>query len=405
MRKPPERSGFMTQDFLFTSESVTDGHPDKLCDQIADAIVDRFLQKDCLSRVSAECAVAGEVLFISSRFKSRGTVDIPEVARQVIEQAGYDRDDFNSKHCTVITSFTEQGEEQRSPVDEKDLDDDGLEEITAKDNANVFGFACTHTPVMLPLTLWLAHKLARQLSLVRRNDGLSYLVPDGKAQVGVEFRKRQPFRIHSVTLVAGQYAPDVPTLRDFRNDLYKLVIEPVFSDEPIRPDKNTHIFINPEGALFTGGPSLHSGLTGRKNAIDTYGEYSRHSGAALSGKDPTRVDRVGAYAARYAAKNVVAAGLAKECEVQLSYSIGLARPVSIQVETFGTGEIPDEQIATRLTSNFEFRPAGIVRQFGLRHLPEKFKEGFYRRLAAYGHVGRSDMNLPWELTDNLSSLT
>ena len=392
----------MRHDFLFTSESVTEGHPDKLCDQIADAIVDRFLQQDSLSRVAAECAVAGEVLFISSRFGSRASIDIPEVARRVIEHAGYDRDDFNSKHCTVITSFTELRDE--SSFDEADLDDEEVNQVTAKDNANVFGFACTHTPTMLPHPLWLAHKLARRLSSVRRNGSLSYLVPDGKAQVGVEFRKRKPHRIHSVTLVAGQYEPDSPNLATFRDDLYSHVIEPVFSDEPIRPDNKTHIFINPEGALLTGGPSLHTGLTGRKNAIDTYGEYSRHSGAALSGKDPTRVDRVGAYAARYAAKNVVAAKLAKECEVQLSYSIGLARPVSIQVETFGTGEIPDEQIASLLKSHFDFRPAGIVKQFGLRHLPDKSEDGFYKRLAAYGHVGRSDIDLPWEMTDKADSL-
>lgn len=392
----------MRHDFLFTSESVTEGHPDKLCDQIADAIVDRFLQQDSLSRVAAECAVAGEVLFISSRFGSRASIDIPELARRVIEHAGYDRDDFNAKHCTVITSFTELRDENN--LDETDLNDEEIDQITAKDNANVFGFACTHTPTMLPHTLWLAHKLARQLSSVRRNGSLSYLVPDGKAQVGVEFRKHKPHRIHSVTLVAGQYEPDSPSLSTFRDDLYSHVIEPVFSDEPIRPDNKTHIFINPEGALFTGGPSLHTGLTGRKNAIDTYGEYSRHSGAALSGKDPTRIDRVGAYAARYAAKNVVAAKLAKECEVQLSYSMGLARPVSIQVQTFGTGEIPDEQIASLLKSHFDFRPAGIVKQFGLRHLPDKSEDGFYKRLAAYGHVGRSDIDLPWEMTDKADSL-
>ena len=394
----------MRHDFLFTSESVTEGHPDKLCDQIADAVVDRFLQQDPLSRVAAECAVAGEVLFISSRFSSGCSIDIPEVARRVIEQAGYDREDFNSKHCTVITSFTELGEDQQNGVDETELNDEEIEQVTAKDNANVFGFACTHTPVMLPLTLWLAHKLAKRLCIVRRNKTLSYLVPDGKAQVGVEFRKRSPYRIHSVTLVAGQYEPDSPGLSTFRDDLYAQVIEPVFADEPVKPDQKTHVFINPEGALFTGGPSLHSGLTGRKNAIDTYGEYSRHSGAALSGKDPTRVDRIGAYAARYAAKNVVAAQLAKECEVQLSYSMGLARPVSIQVETFGTGEIPDEEIASLLKSNFDFRPAGIVKQFRLRHLPEKSEEGFYKRLAAYGHVGRSDIDLPWEMTDRAASL-
>jgi S-adenosylmethionine synthetase len=399
MKNPATQAGSMRSDFLFTSESVTEGHPDKLCDQIADAIVDSFLHQDHLSRVAAECAVAGDVLFISSRFRSRGNVDIPEVARGIIEYAGYDREDFNSKHCTVITSFTEVADQQ-DMIDEENLSEEEIEKVSAKDNANVFGFACTQTHAMIPITLWLAHKLAKRLSSVRRNRTLPYLVPDGKTQVGVEFRKRKPHRIHSVTLVAGQYEHDRPLLSTFRDDLYDHIIEPVFADESIKPDDKTRIFINPEGEFVTGGPSLHSGLTGRKNAIDTYGEYSRHSGAALSGKDPTRVDRIGVYAARYAAKNIVAAKLAEECEVQLSYSMGLARPVSIQVETFGTGQIPDEQIARRLESTFDFRPAGIVRQFGLRRLSEQSKDGFYRRLAAYGHVGRPDLNLPWENTAN-----
>ncbi len=395
----------MKQDFMFTSESVTEGHPDKLCDQISDAIIDRFLQQDPFSRVVAECAVSNGILFIASRFASRASIDIPEIARQVINQVGYEREDFNARDCTIMTSFTELPESQNQTLDERGLNDEAIEGITAKNVANAFGFACTQTPAMLPLPAWLAHKLARRLASVRLQRKLSYLAPDGKTQVGVEFRERRPYRIHSITLIASQYGPDLVDVSRLRRDLYEQVIEPVFLDEELKPDEKTLLFVNPEGLFITGGPSLHSGLTGRKTAIDTYGEYSRNSEAALSGKDPTRIDRVGVYAARYAAKNVVAAGIAQECEVQLTYSIGQARPVSIQVETYGTGRIPDEEIAALVKRHFEFRPAGIIRQFNLRALPGLFKGRFYSRLASYGHVGRMDIGLPWELTDRVARLS
>jgi S-adenosylmethionine synthetase len=242
---------------------------------------------------------------------------------------------------------------------------------------------------------------------VRLTKLLPYLTPDGKTQVGIEYRQRRPYRIHSITVIASQNEPDTstgPTLQRLQEDIRQAVIDFVFQEEELRPDARTQIFVNPDGAFIMGGPSMHSGLTGRKNAIDTYGEYSRHSGAALSGKDPTRIDRVGAYAARYAAKNVVAAGLAEECEVQLSYSIGLARPVSVQVETFGTGKVPDATITALLEQHFDFRLAGIIRQFKLRRLPMQVKGGFYQKLAAYGHVGRMDIGLPWEVTDRVSIL-
>jgi S-adenosylmethionine synthetase len=254
----------------------------------------------------------------------------------------------------------------------------------------------------MPLPVWLAHRLARKLTSVRHQKTLPYLSPDGKTQVGVEYRKRRPHRIHSITVIASQSRPSEqggPDLRKLESDLKETVVYPVFQDEEVKPDDKTRIFINPDGPFVIGGPSVHSGLTGRKNAIDTYGEYSRHSGSALSGKDPTRIDRIGAYVARYAAKNVVAAGLARECEVQLSYSIGLSRPVSIQVESYGTGKIPDAEIAQLLEKHFDFRLAGIIRQFNLRHLPSTVKGGFYKKLAAYGHVGRMDIGLPWEVTD------
>lgn len=393
----------MKKDFMFTSESVTEGHPDKLCDQISDAIVDRFLQHDPCARVIAECAVAHSIVFIAARFVSNVTVDIPNIARQVITMVGYDQRTFNSKTCSIVTSLTElPGECELHFLEE--MSDDEIEKITAGNQVTVFGFACNQTPAFLPLPIWLAHRLARRLTSVRLQKILPYLAPDGKTQVGVEFVGGRPSRIHSITVTASQNLADMPDLKTLRDDIRDTVIKPVFADESVGPDDKTGIFINPDGPFLIGGPSVHSGLTGRKNAIDTYGEFARHSGAALSGKDPLRIDRVGAYAARYAAKNVVAAGLADACEIQLSYSIGVARPVSIQVETFGTGTVSDSSIAALVEKHFDFRLAGIVRQFNLRNLPMNVKGGFYRKLAAYGHVGRMDIGLPWEVTDKLHVL-
>jgi S-adenosylmethionine synthetase len=393
----------MKKDFMFTSESVTEGHPDKLCDQISDAIVDHFLQKDPCSRVIAECAVSTAIVFIAARFSSAESIDFSNIARQVISQVGYDQNTFNAKTCSVLTSLKELPAEKCS-FDEKTLDDKAIDRITVKNQVNVFGFACNQTSALMPLPIWLARKLSRRLASARLQKILTYLSPDGKTQVGIEYRNRKPKRIHSITVIASQNQEDTPNLKQLRDEIRQAVIEQVFLDEEVQPDANTRIFVNPDGPFIIGGPSVHSGLTGRKNAIDTYGEYSRHSGAALSGKDPMRIDRVGAYAARYAAKNVVVAGLADECEVQLSYSIGLARPVSIQVETFGTGKISDEAIAALVEQHFDFRLAAIVKQFSLRHLPSIVKGGFYRKLAAYGHVGRMDIGLPWELTDRASLL-
>lgn len=392
----------MKDDFIFTSESVTEGHPDKLCDQISDAVVDHFLQQDPFSRVISECAVSTSIVFMAARFESQASIDFPNVARQVIHQIGYEQHAFHGKTCSIVTSLKELPPDSAVFIDEHKLSDEEIERIPVRNQATVFGFACNQTAALMPLPIWLAHRLARRLSSVRLQKILPYLAPDGKTQVGVEYRKRRPARIHSITLTASQNKPDEPALEKIRADIRDTVIEPVFAEEEIRPDDRTRIFINPEGPFLIGGPSVHSGLTGRKNAIDTYGEYSRHSGAALSGKDPGRIDRIGAYAARYAAKNIVAAGAADECEVHLSYSIGLSRPVSIQVETFGTGRIPDNEIAARLERHFDFRLAGIIRQFNLRHLSSLTKGGFYRKLAAYGHVGRMDIGLPWELTDKMA---
>jgi len=386
---------------MFTSESVTEGHPDKLCDQISDAIVDRFLQQDPYARVITECAASTGIVFIAARFEPNTNVDFTNIARQVIDQVGYEQTEFNGKNCSILTSLKELSPNPYHLFNEHKLSDAEIEQITVTNQATVFGFACHQTPTLMPLPIWLAHKLARQISEVRRQNLLSYLTPDGKTQVGVEYKNRRPYRIHSITVIASQNKAGKPDLKQLQDDIRETVIYPVFDDEEIKPDEKTRIFINPDGPFIVGGPAVHSGLTGRKNAIDTYGEYSKHSGSALSGKDPIRIDRVGAYVARYAAKNIVAANLADECEVQLSYSIGLARPVSVQAETFGTGKISDEDITVLLEKHFDFRLAGILKEFNLRHLPSLTKGGFYRKLAAYGHVGRQDIDLPWEKIDKV----
>ncbi|NTU41743.1 MAG: methionine adenosyltransferase [Nitrospirales bacterium] len=389
----------MKKDFMFTSESVTEGHPDKLCDQISDAIVDHFLQQDPFARVIAECAVSTAVVFIAARFASSAVVDFSNVARQVINQIGYRHSSFTSKTCSILTSLQDLPADKQGLRDERCLSEEEIGQMTAQNQVTVFGFACNQTPALMPLPIWLAHKLSRRLTSVRLQRLLPYLSADGKTQAGVEYRDGRPHRIHSLTVIASQEHDSGVDIQRLRREIRAEMINTVFHDEEVKPDEETRIFINPEGPFLIGGPSVHSGLTGRKNAIDTYGEYSRHSGAALSGKDPMRIDRIGAYAARYAAKNIVAAGLAAECEVQLSYSIGLAEPVSIQVETFGTGILSDEEISARISRHFDFRPGGIIRQFNLRYLPSQVKGGFYRKLAAYGHVGRMDIGLPWELTD------
>lgn len=390
----------MKKDFMFTSESVTEGHPDKLCDQISDAIVDRFLLQDPYARIVTECAVSTAVVFIAARFEPGVSVDVTNVARQVIDQVGYDQPDFNGKTCSILTSLRELPRKERD-FDEKNLSDAEIEQIPVKNIVNVFGFACNQTSNLMPMPIWLAHKLARRLNTVKFQKVLPYLAPDGKTQVGIEYKNRKPYRIHSIGVIASQNRRSTPDLKQLQDDIRATVIDPVFQNEEIQPDEKTRIFINPDGPVIVGGPSVHSGVTGRKNDVDTYGEYAKHSGSALSGKDPIRIDRVGAYAARYAAKNVVAANLADECEVQLSYSIGLSRPVSVQVETFGTGKIPDEEITALLEKHFDFRLAGIIKQFNLRFLPSLRKGGFYRKLAAYGQVGRTDIDLPWEATDKV----
>ncbi len=395
----------MKTDFLFTSESVTDGHPDRLCDSISDAVVDRFLQKDPYSRIVAECALSKNVLFLAARFSTNANVDIPEVARMVMSEAGYRPQDFDAANCSVLTSLITMDPDQRAQADEKDLSPAELDQLTVHSQVSVFGYACTQTPELMPLPICLANRLAAGLAKARKQRPLGFLSPDCTVQVGVGYQGGVPARIVGITIIAGSVAPKIVDAAELRVRLLTEVIEPLFVEDPIRPDDSTEIHINPHGVFPKSGPGSHSGMTGRKTAADTYGAYARHNGSALSGKDPSRIDRVGVYMARYAAKNVVAAGLADECEVQLSYAIGHAAPVSLQVQTFGTGGVADTVIAERLRQCFDFRLGAIIRDFNLRHLPSQHKPGFYQQLPIQGHLGSSSLKLPWEMTDRAGQLT
>jgi S-adenosylmethionine synthetase len=343
-------------------------------------------------------------MFISTHYASQAKLDIPNIARKVIKGVGYPNSIFDADACTILTSFMDHTATDYLPMDLDAMDDEALDRVPGRQQATVFGYACDQSPALMPLPIWLAHRLADVLDSPEVAKKLPYLIPDGETQVGIEYRNGKPKRIHSITVVATQAEDTGPDLQQLREDLISEVIEPVLADEKFKTDKKTTIFINHGGIRVGGGPSVHSGLTGRKTGIDSYGEYSRHSGAALSGKDPMRIDRVGAYAARYAAKNVVAAGLASECEVQLSYSIGLARPVSLRARTFGTGKIDDKELASRLEGAFDFRLGAIVRDLGLKTLSAE-SGGFYQKLAVYGHMGRMDFEVPWEATDKAEMLT
>jgi S-adenosylmethionine synthetase len=396
----------MKKDFVFTSESVTEGHPDKLCDQVSDAIIDHFLELDPYARVRAEAAVATSILFIAARFASEIKADVAYMARKAIKKIGYLASDFDARSCSILTSIQEYPADADIYFNEQKLSTEEIDKIHVRQNANVFGFACNQTPDLMPLPVWTAHKLARRIDAARKDNHLSYLSPDAKTQVGVEYRNHRPYRFHSITIIASSTkasAGSVPHQR-VHDDIMETVIKPVFADQEIQPDKDTKIFINPVEHLMVGGPGVHSGLTGRKSDVDTYGEYGRHGGSALSGKDPLRIDRIGAYAARYAAKNLVAAGLAETCEVWLCYTIGLARPVSILVDSFGTGTRSDEELTAIIKQHFDFRLAGILKAFDCRNLPALNKGKFYRRLAVYGHMGRDDLALPWEATDKAEAL-
>lgn len=350
-----------TQPVMFTSESVTPGHPDHLCDIISDAIVDQFLLQDQNARIVAECAVSKGVVFIAARFASDAVIDIPEVARSIIREISYDKADFDAEECTVITSLSSL------PLEERVVGEAELDHIVAQNQVTVFGFACTHTPDLMPLPITLARQLSNQLFAAYQEGRLPYLSPDGTVQAGVEIVQGQPVRIHSLTLIVSLRAGQAKAPRHLIDDIHTHVLEPVFSRANLPPDKDTRIFIKPQ--FLRSGPAAHSGMTGRKTARDTYGAYARHSGSALSGKDPLRVDRTGAYAARYVAKNIVAAGLADACEVQLSYAIGQAQPVSTQVDCFGTGQLSDDEMISRINQVFDLRIGAVVQDFDLRHLP------------------------------------
>ncbi len=407
--------------FLFTSESVTEGHPDKVCDQISDAILDEFLTKDKSSRVAAETTVTTGMALVCGEITSDCYVDIPAVVRNTIKNIGYagaEGGGFDYKNCAVLTSIDEQSTDIAGGVnkalesrnDHSDTSASETENVGAGDQGIMFGFACDETPELMPLPISLAHRLAYRLAQVRKNGSLGYLRPDGKSQVTVEYVDGRPSRIDTIVL-STQHDPEIKGVSDnkevqeiIRQDLIEKVINPVFENDAIKPDANTKYLINPSGRFVIGGPQGDAGLTGRKIIVDTYGGYSRHGGGAFSGKDPTKVDRSAAYAARYVAKNIVAAGLAQKCEVELGYAIGVAQPVSVMVDTFGTGVITDDEISNLVQENFDLRPAAIIKQFDLRGLPAKNGGKFYQLLAAYGHMGRTDIDVPWEHTDKAAKL-
>ncbi|MBR3679686.1 MAG: methionine adenosyltransferase [Oscillospiraceae bacterium] len=377
---------------FFTSESVTEGHPDKICDQISDAVLDAILEQDPMGRVACEtCCTTGMVLCMGE-ISTTATVDIPDIARKVIIDIGYDRAKygFDGQTCSVLTSIDRQSCDIAQGVDSAF---DNLEDQGAGDQGMMFGYACDETPEKMPLPISLSHKLAWKLTAVRKDGTLDYLRPDGKTQVTVEYENDRPVRVDTV-VVSTQHS-DAVSLDTIREDLISLVIRPTIPEELM--DENTKIFVNPTGRFVIGGPQGDSGLTGRKIIVDTYGGYSRHGGGAFSGKDPSKVDRSAAYMTRYIAKNIVASGLAKRCEVQLAYAIGVAKPVSVFVETFGTGTVDDETLANAVSTCFDLRPAGIIATLELRK-PQ------YRKLAAYGHMGREDLMPAWERTDKVDAL-
>ncbi|MGD9567693.1 MAG: methionine adenosyltransferase [Sedimentibacter sp.] len=385
--------------WLFTSESVTEGHPDKMCDQISDGILDAILEQDPNGRVACETVTKTGFVLVAGEISTSCYIDIPKIVRSTVQKIGYDNAEFgfDYKTCAVFTSIEEQSGDIAMGVNEADeykkdhLDTNDM--IGAGDQGMMFGFACNETPELMPMPISLAHKLARKLTEARKSNLISYLRPDGKTQVTVEYHDNTPVRIDTI-VISTQHGPEVDR-KTIEKDLIEHVIKTTVPTELL--DENTKYFINPTGRFVIGGPQGDSGLTGRKIIVDTYGGYSRHGGGAFSGKDPTKVDRSAAYAARHIAKNIVAAGLADKCEVELAYAIGVAKPVSIMVETFGTNKIKEEKIQQAVIENFDLRPAAIIENFKLRR-------PIYQQVAAYGHFGRDDLDLPWEKTDKVEAL-
>ena len=387
---------------LFTSESVTEGHPDKICDQISDAILDELMRQDPMSRVACETAITTGLVLVMGEITTKGYVDIQKVVRETIREIGYDRAKygFDCDTCGVITALDEQSADIALGVDkaleakENKMTDEEIDTIGAGDQGMMFGYATNETEEYMPYPISLAHKLARKLTEVRKNGTLKYLRPDGKSQVTVEYDENgKPSRLDAVVL-STQHDPEV-SQEQIHEDIKKYVFDTVLPQDMI--DENTKFFVNPTGRFVIGGPHGDSGLTGRKIIVDTYGGYARHGGGAFSGKDCTKVDRSAAYAARYVAKNIVAAGLADKCEIQLSYAIGVAHPTSVMVDTFGTGKLNDEKLVEIIRENFDLRPAGIIKMLDLRR-------PIYKQTAAYGHFGRNDIDVPWEKTDKVEML-
>lgn len=402
----------MTRRYLFTSESVTEGHPDKICDQISDSILDTLLAEDPYSRVAAEVVVNTGLVLITGEITTKAHVNYVDIVRKKIAEIGYNDSEngFAAHSCTVLVALDEQSPDIAQGVNtaqetRQQNDSDAFDAIGAGDQGLMFGFACNETPELMPLPISLAHRIARRLAAVRKTGELTYLRPDGKTQVTVAYEDGKPVGIDTI-LISTQHTATIGDITDesavqakIKADLWDAVVVPVFADIDVKPDAETRFLVNPTGKFVIGGPQGDSGLTGRKIIVDTYGGYSRHGGGAFSGKDPTKVDRSAAYACRYVAKNIVAAGLAQKCEVQLSYAIGVARPVSMMIDTFGTGKVDDDTLLNLVKDNFELRPAGIIAAFNLRNLPAERNARFYQDVAAYGHLGRTDLDLPWEKTD------
>ena len=407
----------MSRRYLFTSQSVTEGHPDKICDQISDTILDALLTQDPKSRVAAEVVVNTGLVLITGEITTKAQLNFIDLARKKIAEIGYvDADNgFSASSCSVLVAVDEQSPDIAQGVNvaqeaREHLSEEQLDSIGAGDQGIMFGYACNETPELMPLPISLAHRISRQLAAVRKNGKLPYLRPDGKTQVTVIYEDDRPVGIDTI-LISTQHTASIGDITEqtavqekIKEDLWLTVVQPVFADIDVKPDAQTRFLVNPTGKFVIGGPQGDSGLTGRKIIVDTYGGYSRHGGGAFSGKDPTKVDRTAAYACRYVAKNIVAAGLADKCEVQLSYAIGVARPVSLLIETFGTAKVDEQKLLQVVQDNFELRPAGMIQAFNLQNLPAERGGRFFQDIAAYGHLGRTDLDLPWEKTDKVQLL-
>ncbi|WP_341885957.1 methionine adenosyltransferase [Synechococcus sp. UW140] len=400
--------------YVFTSESVTEGHPDKICDQVSDAVLDALLAQDPASRVACETVVNTGLCLITGEVTTTARVDFNSLVRGVIEQIGYNgarAGGFDAHSCAVLVALDQQSPDIAQGVDEADdHDGDPLDKVGAGDQGIMFGYACDETPELMPLPISLAHRLARRLAEVRHNGSLDYLLPDGKTQVSVVYENEKPVAIDTI-LISTQHIAEIDGISDDKGlrerisaDLWTHVVQPATADLALKPDRNsTRFLVNPTGKFVVGGPQGDAGLTGRKIIVDTYGGYARHGGGAFSGKDPTKVDRSAAYAARYVAKALVAAGLARKVEVQLSYAIGVAKPVSILVESFNTSALSNDELTDLVQENFDLRPGAIIEIFNLRGLPQARGGRFYQNVAAYGHFGRADLDLPWENVESIAA--